>query len=150
MKRVTLFVALIAVLALVSLSSVPAALAERNTEMKEAPADRVVVMYFHRTKRCPTCQKMGSYSEEAVTKGFPQEVKDGSVEFHYVDFQDKKNAALKKGYKVDGPALIVAKVAKNKVAQFSNLKDIWAKHGDKEAFLKYIRDDVKAKQKSAG
>ena len=147
MKRATLFVTLIAVLSLVSLPSVPAAFAERNTQMKEAPADRVVVMYFHRTKRCPTCRKMGSYSEEAVTKGFPQEVKDGTVEFHYVDFQNAKNAALKKGYKVDGPSLIVAKIAKNKVAEFSNLKDIWAKHGDKEAFLKYVRDDVTAKQK---
>ena len=34
------------------------------------PADRVVVMYFHRTVRCPTCRRMGSYSEEAVVEGF--------------------------------------------------------------------------------
>ena len=73
------------------------------------PADRVVVMYFHRTQRCPTCLRMGSYSEEAVKKGFAKQIKDGTVEFHYIDFQDEKNAALTKGYKVGGPTLIVAK-----------------------------------------
>src|SRR3989337_151348 len=74
------------------------------------PADRVVAMYFHRTQRCPTCLKMGSYSEEAVVKGFIKQVKDGTVEFRYIDFQDEKNAPLTKGYKVGGPTLIVAQV----------------------------------------
>ena len=36
----------------------------------DAPADRVVVMYFHRVPGCATCQKMAAYSEEAVKKGF--------------------------------------------------------------------------------
>ena len=63
----------------------------------DAPADRVVVMYFHRTQRCPTCLKMGSYSEEAVKSGFAKQIKDGKVEFHYIDFQDEKNAALHEG-----------------------------------------------------
>ena len=75
---------------------------------------------------------MGSYSEEAVKKGFAKQVKEGSVEFHYVDFQDKKNAALTKGYKVSGPALIVAKVKENKVKEFKDLKDIWTQ-GSREA-----------------
>jgi hypothetical protein len=108
------------------------------------PADRVVTMYFHRTKRCPTCLKMGSYSEEAVKKGFAKQVKDGTVAFHYVDFQDQKNAALTKAYRVSGPALIVAKVVDNKVTKVSNLKDVWTKVRDKKAFLKYVQDHVAA------
>ena len=48
------------------------------------PADRVVVMYFHRTQRCPTCQRMGSYSEEAVVKGVCQadQGRHGRVPLH--------------------------------------------------------------------
>jgi hypothetical protein len=111
------------------------------------PADRVVVMYFHRTKRCPTCLRMGSYTEEAVTKGFASQIKDGTVEFHYVDFQDEKNATLTNGYKVAGPTLIVAQVIGNKVKEYKNLKDIWAKNNDKDAFLKYVRDSITAYQK---
>ena len=110
----------------------------------DPPSDRVVAMYFHRTKRCPTCLKMGSYSEEAVKKGFAKQVKEGSVEFHYVDFQDKKNAALTKGYKVSGPALIVAKIKGNKVKEYKNLKDIWTNVREKPQFIKYVRENVES------
>lgn len=110
----------------------------------DAPADRVVVMYFHRTQRCPTCLKMGGYSEEAVKTGFAQELKDGTVGFHYVDFQDPRNAALAKAYRINGPALIIARVANNKVVEFTNLKDIWTKVADKPAFLRYVQDNVAA------
>jgi hypothetical protein len=95
--------------------------------------DRVVAMYFHRTQRCPTCLKMGSYSEE----------------FHYVDFQDKNNAAITKAYRVSGPALMVAKVENNKVITVANLKDIWTKVRDKKAFLKYVQDNIEALRKPA-
>lgn len=111
------------------------------------PADRVVTMYFHRTERCPTCQKMGTYTEEAVKKGFPKQVKAGTVEFHYVDFQNKKNAAVAKAYKVSGPALIVAKVKGNKVKEYRNLKDIWTKVREKDEFLKYVRKGIEAYMK---
>ena len=123
-----------------------AAAAEKKAEVKP-PADRVVVMYFHRTQRCPTCLRMGSYSEEAVVKGYPKEIKDRTVEFHYIDFQDAKNAALTKGYKITGPALVVVKVVNDKPAEVRNLEEIWTKNRDKDVFLKYVRDNVTACQK---
>lgn len=113
----------------------------------EAPADRVIAMYFHRTERCPTCQTMGKYAEEAVKKGFAKEVKAGTVAFYYIDYQNRKNASLKKGYKITDPALIVAKIVGNKVKEFKDLEDIWTKVDDKEAFLKYVRENVTAYRK---
>jgi hypothetical protein len=111
---------------------------------KEPPKDRVVVMYFHRTQRCPTCLKMGSYSEQAVATGFADQIKKGTVEFHYIDFQIKQNAAYAKAYKITGPALIIAKVVGGKVAEFKDLKDIWSNVADKKAFFKYVQDQVTA------
>jgi Zn-dependent alcohol dehydrogenase len=125
--------------------SVSAADASAQTSV---PADRVVVMYFHRTQRCPTCLKMGSYSEEAVKTGFAQQIKDGTIEFHYIDFQDKKNEAMTKAYKVSGPTLIVARVADSKVAEIKNLKDMWTKVSDKGQFLAYVQSNVKESLKS--
>ena len=113
----------------------------------DVPAERVVAMYFHRTQRCPTCLRMGSYTEEAVKEKFAGQVKDGKVEFHFIDFQDKKNDALTKGYKISGPALVVAKVEGNKVKEYKNLKDIWTKNTDKPAFLKYVQENITAYQK---
>ncbi|MBC8873834.1 MAG: hypothetical protein H8E44_30710 [Planctomycetes bacterium] len=110
----------------------------------DAPADRVIAIYFHRTQRCPTCQKMGSYSEEAVKTGFVKQVKDGTVAFYYVDFQNSKNAALAKAYNISGPALIVAKISKNKVVKYADLADIWTKVADKKKFVKYVQTSVTA------
>ena len=151
MRRVVTAIAALGVVALCTLAlsqTVLAADAPVKADKPAAtPADRVVVMYFHRTQRCPTCLRMGSYSEEAVVKGFAKQIKDGTVEFHYIDFQDEKNAALTKGYKVGGPTLIVAQVVGNKVKEYKNLTEIWAKNRDKDVFLKYVRDNVAAYQK---
>jgi thiol-disulfide isomerase/thioredoxin len=136
MKRATfLAFALAAVGFLFSLVSVPAA-------ADDPPADRVVVMYFHRTQRCPTCRKMGGYTEEAVKEKFAEELKRGKVEFHFIDFQDQKNAELTKGYKVSGPMLVVAKIEGGKVKEHKDLKEIWTKHGDKADFFKYVQDQI--------
>jgi len=146
MKR---FVAAVAVLGVIAFleSMLSQAVSAAETSIAP-PANRVVVMYFHRTQRCPTCLRMGGYSEEAVVKGFAREIKDGTVEFHYVDFQDERNAALVKGYKVGGPTLIVAHIVGNKVKEAKNLTEIWTKNRDKDAFLKYVRDNVAAYQKA--
>ena len=138
MKRTGLILA--ALLALPLLGSLLADAASAA----DAPKDRVVVMYFHRTQRCPTCLKMGSYSEEAVKSGFAEQVKAGTVEFHYVDFQNAKNAKLSSTYGVAGPTLIAVKVAGGKVVEKKNLKDIWSNAGDKAAFIKYVQTNVKS------
>lgn len=107
------------------------------------PQDRVIAMYFHRTQRCPTCLKMGGYSEEAVKTAFATQVKTRQVEFHYVDFQAAANAKLVKAYGVKGPSLIVAKITDNKVVSYKNLQEIWSKVGDKPVFLQYVQANVK-------
>jgi len=149
MKRVLAIVAVVAMGAIFAMALPHTVWAEDARPQPEAkrPADRVVVMYFHRTQRCPTCLRMGSYSEEAVVKGFAKEIKDGTVEFHYVDFQDPKNAALTKGYKITGPTLVVVKVVGNKVVVAKNLTEIWTKNREKDVFLKYVRDNVRAFEK---
>ena len=135
MRRVTFLMLAIVALAIAMSSAVRAG---------DPPGDRVMAIYFHRTQRCPTCLKMGSYSEEAVKKGFAKQAKEGTVEFRYVDFQDPKNASLTKGYKITGPALLVVKVTGNKVKEYKNLKDIWTKVTQKAEFTQYVRDNVEA------
>jgi len=140
MNRLAIAMILGLVALLVALAPPPALAAEQA-------ADRVVVMYFHRTQRCPTCLKMGSYAQEAVKTGFAKQMKEGKVEFHFIDFQNEKNEAFVKGYKIGGPTLIVARVAGKKVAQYKNLTEMWSKVGDKEEFLKYVQGNVKEYQK---
>ena len=133
--QLSLLAATVAVTALMTTSTLYAA---------DTPKDRVIAMYFHRTERCPTCQKMGAYSEEAVKKAFAEQLKDGTVEFRNVDFQDPKNARLAKGYKIQGPTLIVAKIENNRVAAYKDLDGIWERVGDKPKFLEYVQENITA------
>jgi Zn-dependent alcohol dehydrogenase len=112
----------------------------------DAPKDRVVAMYFHRTERCPTCKKMGAYSEETMKTVFAKQLKDGTVEFRMIDFQNPKNARLAKGYKVGSPALIVAKIVDNRVAEYKDLDGIWERVADKAEFSKYVAENIVAYQ----
>jgi len=140
MKRaVMVFVASVAAAVLGSLVSDVASAAGAPKEK-----DRVVVMYFHRTQRCPTCLKMGTYTEEAVKSGFAREIKEGKVAFHLIDFQDDKNAAFTKAYRIEGPTLIVAKAAGTKVSEYKNLDEMWTKVRDKADFTEYVQSSVKS------
>ncbi len=138
MKR-TVVVVTVIVLAMGFLAS----LLPSATSAADAPKDHVVVMYFHRTQRCPTCLKMGGYTEEAVTKGMAKEVKEGKVSFHYIDFQDPKNAAFTQAYRVSGPTLLVVRVSGDKAAEYKNLQDMWTKVRDKDAFVEYVQSNIK-------
>lgn len=133
MKRIAMLVAALAAVSLLETFAVAA----------EAAKTRAVVMYFHRTQRCPTCLKMGSYTEEAVQKGFETELKTGQVSLHFIDFQDAKNAEFTKAYEVSGPTLIVAKAVGENVVEYKDLSEMWTKVRDKQAFLEYVRSHVK-------
>ena len=133
-------------LLLAAIVTVAALVSTNTSSAADAPKDRVVAMYFHRTERCPTCQKMGAYSEEAVKKAFADQLKDGTVEFRNIDFQDPKNARLAKGYKIQGPALIVAKIGDNRVAKYKDLDGIWERVADKAKFLAYVQKNIAAYQ----
>jgi hypothetical protein len=138
MKRSTAILAIIAALPLAG------TLVSEAARAADAPKDRVVVMYFHRTQRCPTCQKMGSYTEEAIKNGFAKELAAGKVALHFIDFQDKKNAAFTQAYEITGPTLLVAKASGEKVVELKNLSDMWTKVRDKGEFLEYVQTNVKA------
>lgn len=142
MKRLT--TTILSTVALALVFTVVAEFAAAAEAPKAPPKDRVVAMYFHRTERCPTCRTMGSYTEEAIKTGFAKQLEDRTVELHFIDFQNEKNAVYTKAYNITGPKLIVAKVADNKVTEFKNLKDIWSNVNDKKAFIKYVQDHITA------
>ncbi len=121
-----------------------------SSTFADAPRDRVVAIYFHRTQRCPTCLKMGSYAEEAIRTGFGRQIKDGKVAFRYGDFQDAANRRVVEGYGIHGPALVLARIVGDKVAEWKKLDEIWSHVGNKESFLAYVqRQTASYTQKTA-
>ena len=108
------------------------------------PTHRVVASYFHRTVRCPTCQKVGSSIEETIKAGFAAELKDGRLEWRTMDFQDPRNASFVAAFGITGPTFIIMDVRDNRVTAWKAAPKTWSLLGDKAAFSSYIRAEVRS------
>jgi hypothetical protein len=106
------------------------------------PSHQVMACYFHRTVRCPTCKRIGSYIEEAVQSGFASQLQDGSVKLVMIDFQDARNQKFTQAYNISGPTLVIMDVHDGKVTSWKPAPRVWSLVGQKEAFLTYVRGEV--------
>ncbi len=111
-------------------------------EKVKKPEHQVVAIYFHRTQRCPTCKRIGAMAEEAVVKGFEKEAKTRVVEFHFVDFQDKKNAKLAKRYGIESPTLVLVNVFEGETVCSTSMPKVWQLVGKPDEFRAYVQDGV--------
>ena len=137
-----MFASTILTICLVFSTGAVSADAKPKAEKEIAPAHQVVAIYFHRTQRCPTCKRIGGFSEEAVKEGFPEEMKARTVEFHYVDFQDKKNAKIVASYGIKTPTLVVANVFDGKTVCWAPMPKVWQLVAKPEELLAYVRAGV--------
>jgi len=108
------------------------------------PQHQVVARYFHRTQRCPTCQKISALIEEAVQAGFADDLKSGKVKLQMVDYQDAKNREVTTTYKISDPMLVILDVRDGKVAEWKLAPKVWALFLKKEDFTKYVQDEMHA------
>jgi hypothetical protein len=109
----------------------------------QAPSHKVVAYYFHTNTRCDTCRKIEAYSKEAIQEGFKTELRNGTLEMRIVNYEDAENRRYIKDYKLVSKSLILVYVVDGKQTEWTNLKLVWQLVKNKEAFLNYVRGEVK-------
>ncbi len=128
-------------------------LADSNSQdtMREAMArdnnsgmGKIVVYYFHRTIRCPTCIKLEEYSDEAIKNGFTEQLKNGQLEWKIVNIEDAGNEHFENDYKLYSQSLVLVELRNGKQQRWKNLEKIWELVGMKEAYLLYVQEEVKS------
>ncbi len=117
--------------------------AEPNQRLLEPAASKVVVYYFYGMARCPTCRKFESFSSEAVREGFPKELSEGRLEWRMVNVEESGNEHFVSDYQLYSKSIVIVKIQDGKQTEWKNLKRIWELVSDKEAFVKYVQDEVK-------
>lgn len=117
-----------------------ASLAERPSK----PARRVVAVYFHRTVRCPTCQKVGTALEQVLRTSFAAELADGRLEWRLVDFQDPRNASFSSAFYITGPSFVIIEVRDDRVVAWEPAPKAWSLLGDESAFSRYVQAEVRS------
>jgi hypothetical protein len=119
------------------------ALAEQSPAPKTG-AHKVIAYYFHTNTRCSTCIKIEAYSKEAIEKGFVDELKNGTLEMRIVNYENPENRHFMKDYKLVSKSLVLVNTIDGKQTEWTNLKMVWQLTGRKDAFLNYVRKEVRS------
>ncbi len=120
-------------------------------EQNTAAVSKVVAYYFHGNMRCMTCRAIESYAKDALQTGFADALKDGRLEWRVVNVEDPGNDHFVQDFQLSTRSIVLERIADGKRRDWKNLQRVWELvRGDKEDFLKYIRDETKAYLEAAG
>ena len=106
------------------------------------PADRVDVVYFHRTQRCSTC----TYAEEGtlytLETYFADELASGKVTFQSINVQDEANADIVEKYNNASYLTLCINTVRDGTDHIEAVTDIWLVIGDDEAFVEIVKSKI--------
>jgi hypothetical protein len=109
-----------------------------------SPAHKIMVYYFHTTRRCPTCRKLEVYTREAVEKGFAEALKGGKVEFKVVNIDEPQNKHFVEDFKLYTKSVVLVDMVEGKQLRWKNLEKVWELVVNQPSFIAYIQDEINA------
>lgn len=83
-----------------------AAPAEESVTVKPA---KIIVYYFHYTRRCATCNAVEDVTKQALQQYYAAKMKSGDITFKSVNIEEKSGEELADKLKIAGQALVVLK-----------------------------------------
>ena len=137
----TLFYILLACLALSLMVGCTSSTTTPPSDTSLGPADRVDVVYFHRTQRCYVCYYAEEKTRYTLETYFADEMASGRVVFKVLNVQDKENAAIVNKYGAYTLSLFINTI-RGGTDHIEKVTDIWYLIGDDEAFVEVVRDKI--------
>lgn len=122
---------------------------EAAADTTQAVADttlshRVIAYYLHTSYRCASCRKLEAFATEAIQQGFADELKDGRLVFQIVNVEEKGNEHFVQDYKIFTKSVVLVDERSGRQVTWKNLQKVWELLGNKEQFLRYLREETSA------
>jgi len=105
------------------------------------PADRVDVVYFHRTQQCYRCRYAEEETRYTLETYFSDELASGKVIFQSINVQDEAKADIVNKYGAYTSSLFINTI-KDGSDHIEQVTDIWFVIGDDEAFVEVVKSEV--------
>ena len=105
------------------------------------PADRVEVVYFHRTQRCYSCRYMEDAALDTVETYFADELASGKVTFQVFNVEEEKNADIVGKYQASYLSLYINTV-KDGTDHIELVTDVYPLIGNDEAFAETLKSKI--------
>jgi hypothetical protein len=105
------------------------------------PADRVDVVYFHRTQRCYSCRYMEDAALDTVETYFADELTSGKVTFQVFNVEEEENADIVEKYQASYLSLYINTV-KDGTDHIELVTDVYPLIGSDEAFAETLKSKI--------
>lgn len=109
-----------------------------------APATTLQVYYFHRTVRCPACNKIEELAQQAVETFFPVELEEQKLRWQPANVDEAVYAHFVEEFSLSTQSLVLADIQDGKQTRWKNLERIWELLDDEPAFLRYVETEIRA------
>ncbi len=80
----------------------------------QKPTTALEVIYFHATRRCPTCMAIEDNTKKTLDTYFKEQQKAGTIKFTIINVDEDKNKAIAEKYEATGSALFLTKTVSGK------------------------------------
>jgi len=103
--------------------------------------DRVDVVYFHQSQRCPTCLCFEERVRYVVSTYFQGQLDSGKMTFGVYDISDSQNTEIVTKYGAVGSQLFI-NIVRGDTDNIKDIQDIWSWNcrGDKPGFDQQVRN----------
>jgi hypothetical protein len=109
----------------------------------EAATDRVMVYYFHMTRRCPTCLGIQKNIEQTVQERFGAEASAKKLVFQAVNIDEDVNKPFVQQFQIAFSTMIVAHMKGDKTLEWENCDKVWEFGHEAERLKDYTAERIK-------
>lgn len=110
------------------------------------PSAETLVYYFHATVRCATCRTIEAYAHETVASAFAPDLKAGSLQWKAVNVDEPLNRHFIRDFQLYTRSVVVVDAKNPK--RYKVLDQVWQLVRDREAFQRYVEQEVRAFRRS--
>ena len=104
--------------------------------------EKVQVVHFHATQQCWTCITVGKYAKKTVTDSFPEEYKNGKIEFLDINIELSENNEITKRFGASGSSLYINVIRDGKDNISEDVK-VWQLVSDEQTYISYLENKLK-------
>lgn len=104
----------------------------------------VMVYYFHRTVRCPSCTLLEELTRDAVEIGFARELDNGKVSMQAINVDEKANEHFVDDYHLNVQSVVLSLVEHGKEKRWKTLDQIWSLLDNQEQLWEYLQNEIQS------
>lgn len=105
--------------------------------------DKVIAYYFHRTQRCPTCNRIEELTHEIVHQNFTEELSSKRLELRVVNIESPGNEHFETDFNLVSQSIVLVDMKTGKQVKWKNLDQIWELIGTETEFRNYIAEEIR-------